>query len=106
MIICCSGRIYPIALEAVELARRTGRRLILAGIIHDRPYFENQVAPYLDGEQIQYIGPVRAEERNSVLGGAMAMLHLINFNEPFGLSMVEAMACDTGHCLRRIRARK
>lgn len=79
--------------EAIEVAQRTGRRLIIAGIIHDQDYFAQQVAPHLDNDRIQYIGSVGPEQRDVLLGGAAALLHLINFAEPFGLSMVEAMAC-------------
>jgi glycosyltransferase involved in cell wall biosynthesis len=91
------GRIHPDkgAVEAIEVARRLGRRLIMAGIIHDQDYFDRQVAPHLDGTQIRYIGSVGPQERDELLGGAYALLHLINFAEPFGLSMVEAMACGT-----------
>ncbi len=91
------GRIHPDkgAAEAVQLARRVGQPLIMAGIIQDRPYFERTVAPFLDGEQISYIGPVGPAEKGALLGGALALLHLINFDEPFGLSVVEAMACGT-----------
>jgi glycosyltransferase involved in cell wall biosynthesis len=53
------------------------------------------VAPYLDGERVCYLGSVGPERRDALLGGAYALLHLINFDEPFGLSMVEAMACGT-----------
>jgi glycosyltransferase involved in cell wall biosynthesis len=91
------GRIHPDkgAAEAIEVARRLGRRLIIAGIIHDQDYFDRQVAPHLDGTQIRYIGSVGPQERDELLGGAYALLHLINFAEPFGLSMIEAMACGT-----------
>jgi glycosyltransferase involved in cell wall biosynthesis len=83
------------AVAAIEVARRAGRRLLLAGIISDRAYFDEQVAPRLDGEQIAYLGPVGPERRDALLGGAYALLHLIDFAEPFGLSMVEALACGT-----------
>jgi glycosyltransferase involved in cell wall biosynthesis len=91
------GRIHPDkgAAEAIEVARRTGRRLLIAGIIQDQSYFDRQVAPFINGEQFQYLGSVGPKRRNELLGGAFALLHLINFNEPFGLSMVEAMACGT-----------
>jgi glycosyltransferase involved in cell wall biosynthesis len=91
------GRIHPDkgAAEAIEVAQRGGRRLILAGIIQDRAYFEQQVAPHIDGDKVRYVGSVGAVERNTLLGGAYALLHLINFDEPFGLSMAEAMACGT-----------
>lgn len=82
------------AAEAIEVARRTGKRLILAGIVQDQAYFDHEVAPHLD-DQIRYVGSVGPAERDQVLGGALALLHLISFDEPFGLSMVEAMACGT-----------
>jgi glycosyltransferase involved in cell wall biosynthesis len=91
------GRIHPDkgTAEAIEVARRSGRRLIIAGIIHDRAYFDREVAPHLDGERIRYVGSVGPAERDRLLGGAYALLHLVNFKEPFGLSPVEAMACGT-----------
>ncbi|HEX4866482.1 MAG TPA: glycosyltransferase family 4 protein [Acidimicrobiales bacterium] len=91
------GRIHPDkgAAEAIEVARRAGRPLVMAGIIQDQEYFERAVAPYLDGRQARYVGPVDASARNDVLGGAHALLHLIDFEEPFGFSVVEAMACGT-----------
>jgi len=79
--------------EAVEVARRSGRRLIIAGIVQDRDYFEREVSPHIDDEHIRYIGSVGPDKRAEILGGAAALLHLINFDEPFGLSMIEAMAC-------------
>ena len=81
--------------EAIALARRAGMPLIIAGIIQDRDYFERLVAPSLDDDRIKYIGPVGPAEKGALLGGAAALLHLINFNEPFGLSVIEAMACGT-----------
>ncbi|HYL97926.1 MAG TPA: glycosyltransferase family 4 protein, partial [Blastocatellia bacterium] len=91
------GRIHPHkgVVEAIELARRCGRRLVIAGIIQDQSYFENQVAPQIDGDQIHYIGSAGPAERDTLLGEAYALVHLINFDEPFGLSMIEAMACGT-----------
>jgi glycosyltransferase involved in cell wall biosynthesis len=81
--------------EAVELARRTGRKLIIAGIIHDAAYFGDWVEPYLDGDRIRYVGSVGPADRDALLGGAAALIHLIGFEEPFGLSVVEAMATGT-----------
>ncbi|NTU83825.1 MAG: glycosyltransferase family 4 protein [Chloroflexales bacterium] len=91
------GRIHPDkgAAEAIEVARRSGRRLIIAGIVQDEAYFAQRVAPHLDGDRVRYIGSVGPAERDALLGGAYALLHLISFDEPFGLSMVEAMACGT-----------
>ncbi len=90
------GRIHPDkgTHEAIEVAKRTGRELIIAGIIQDAGYFEEMVKPHLDS-QIRYIGPVTQEGKSELLGGAYALLHLINFSEPFGLSLIEAMACGT-----------
>jgi glycosyltransferase involved in cell wall biosynthesis len=91
------GRIHPDkgVVAAIEVAQEAGIPLRIAGIIHDEAYFEREVAPRLDGERVQFVGPVQAEDRSSFLGGAMALLHLIDFDEPFGLSVVEAMACGT-----------
>jgi glycosyltransferase involved in cell wall biosynthesis len=91
------GRIHPDkgAREAVEVARRTGHKLVLAGIVQDAEYFRTAIEPFVDGQQVCYVGSVGPDERNTLLGGAMALLHLINFDEPFGLSVIEAMATGT-----------
>ncbi len=91
------GRIHPDkgTADAIEVARRCGRRLDIAGIVQDEEYFRNEVAPHIDGEHVRYLGPVDASARAEVLGGAYALLHLIDFDEPFGYSVVEAMACGT-----------
>lgn len=83
------------AAEAIQVARRTGYRLVIAGIIQDQTYFDREVVPFLDSDQITYVGSVGPEDRNKLLGGAYALVHLINFEEPFGLSLIEAMACGT-----------
>ncbi|MEG3090184.1 glycosyltransferase family 4 protein [Sphingomonas sp. PB1R3] len=91
------GRIHPDkgAAEAVAVAQATDRRLIMAGIVQDQGYWEREVRPHVDEDRIVYRGPVGGEDRTATLGGAKALLHLINFDEPFGLSVVEAMACGT-----------
>ncbi len=91
------GRIHPDkgTVEAIEVAERAGIPLTIAGIIQDDDYFERLVKPRVDGEQVTYIGPVGPGARGGLLGGARALLHLINFDEPFGFSVVEAMACGT-----------
>ncbi len=91
------GRIHPDkgVHDAIEVASKTGKRLIIAGIIQDENYFKEQVEPYIDGSKVEYIGSVGAEKRREIMGGALAMLHLIHFDEPFGLSVVESMACGT-----------
>jgi glycosyltransferase involved in cell wall biosynthesis len=91
------GRIHPDkgTAHAIEVARRCGRRLDIAGIIQDEEYFRTEVAPHIDGDRVRYLGAVDAARRAEVLGGAHALLHLIDFDEPFGYSVVEAMACGT-----------
>jgi len=91
------GRIHPDkgTVEAIEVARRAGVPLLIAGIVQDQEYFDTEVAPHVDGDRVRYLGPVGAEGRAALLGGATALLHLISFDEPFGFSVVEAMACGT-----------
>ncbi len=91
------GRIHPDkgTAHAIEVAHRTGRRLDIAGIIQDDDYFRTSVEPHLDDDNVRYLGPVTAPQRSAVLGNAHALLHLIDFDEPFGYSVVEAMACGT-----------
>ena len=83
------------AKEAIEIARKVGKRLIMAGIIQDEPYYEKYVKPHLKKGEVEYIGSVGAKDRDELLGNALALLHPINFSEPFGLSVVESMACGT-----------
>jgi glycosyltransferase involved in cell wall biosynthesis len=91
------GRIHPDkgTAEAIALALATGIPLVIAGIIQDQGYFDREVAPHVDDQSITYIGSVGPAERSRLLGGAIALLHLINFDEPFGFSVVESMACGT-----------
>jgi glycosyltransferase involved in cell wall biosynthesis len=91
------GRIHPDkgVAEAIEVARATGIPLVIAGIIQDQGYFDREVAPHVDDRAVRYIGSVGPAERSRILGGATALLHLINFDEPFGFSVVESMACGT-----------
>jgi glycosyltransferase involved in cell wall biosynthesis/quercetin dioxygenase-like cupin family protein len=81
--------------EALEIARGCNKKLILAGIIQDEDYYRRYVEPHLDNNKAIYIGSVGPAERNKLLGKAFAVLHPINFNEPFGLSVIESMACGT-----------
>jgi len=91
------GRIHPDkgTHRAIEVARRAGLPLIIAGIVQDARYFEERVRPLVDGRAVSYVGPVGPAERDRLLGGALALLHLIDFDEPFGLSVVESLACGT-----------
>ncbi|WP_430783511.1 glycosyltransferase family 4 protein [Actinoplanes sp. G11-F43] len=91
------GRIHPDKGTdiAIEIARRAGRRLVMCGIVQDRDYFAERVEPLIDGDRVVYLGSVGPEERGTVLGSGAALLHPIRFAEPFGLSVVESMACGT-----------
>jgi len=91
------GRIHPDkgTHVAIEVARRAGLPLVIAGIVQDRAYFRELVEPHLGLAGITYAGAVEPVERDALLGGAIALLHLISFAEPFGLSVVEAMATGT-----------
>jgi len=91
------GRIHPDKGTdlAIEIARRAGRRLIVCGIVQDRAYFEELIEPRIDGDRVVYLGSVGPDRRGEVLGSGAALLHPIRFAEPFGLSVVEAMACGT-----------
>ena len=80
--------------EAISIAKKSKRKLLIAGIIQDEGYFKEKIEPELN-DQIQYIGHAGPEKRNELLGKASALLHPINFNEPFGMSVAEAMLCGT-----------
>jgi glycosyltransferase involved in cell wall biosynthesis len=67
----------------------------MAGIIPEPEYFEHEIKPHIDDRTVVYAGSVGPEDRNALLGNAAALLHPINFDEPFGLSVIEAMACGT-----------
>ncbi len=91
------GRIHPDkgTREALNIARDCNKKLILAGIIQDKAYYEQYVAPRIDNDKVIYAGSVGPVERSRLLGKACALLHPIQFNEPFGLSVIESMACGT-----------
>jgi glycosyltransferase involved in cell wall biosynthesis len=101
------GRIHPdkgVHL-AIEVALLTGRRLVIAGIVQDLAYFENQVKPYVDGVRICFIGPVDVAGKNELFTRAYALLHLNTIPERFGLVLAEAnaagvpvIAMDLGSC--------
>jgi glycosyltransferase involved in cell wall biosynthesis len=100
------GRIHPdkgVHL-AIETARQSGRRLLIAGILQDASYFEEKIQPHLD-DQIRYLGPVGVEEKNALFAEAFALLHLNTIPERFGLVLAEAnaagvpvIAMDLGSC--------
>jgi glycosyltransferase involved in cell wall biosynthesis len=90
------GRIHADkgAYEAIQIAKKCKRKLIIAGIIQDGAYFEEKVKPFIN-DDICYVGSADPKKRDRLLGNAFALLHPINFEEPFGLSVVESFACGT-----------
>lgn len=90
------GRIHPDkgTAEAIQIAIKTNKKLIIAGIVQDSEYFRDKVEPFL-GAEIEFIGSAGPEKRNELLRNALGLLHPINFEEPFGLSVAEAMLCGT-----------
>jgi glycosyltransferase involved in cell wall biosynthesis len=107
------GRIHPdkgVHL-AIETARQSGRRLLIAGIVQDAPYFQDKIQPHLN-DQIRYLGPVGVEEKNALFAKAFALLHLNTIPERFGLVLAEAnaagvpvIAMDLGSCREVIEHR-
>ena len=91
------GRIHPDkgTADAIRIAALAGRRLLIAGLVADERYFRDEVEPLVDGDRVVYLGSVGPQQRAEVLGSAHALLHPIAFAEPFGLSVVEAMATGT-----------
>ena len=83
------------AKEAIEVAKKTGQKLRIAGFIADQAYFEKEVQPHIDNEQIIYEGHVDSERKKELMSNAYALLHMINYDEAFGLGVVEAMASGT-----------
>jgi glycosyltransferase involved in cell wall biosynthesis len=80
---------------AIEVAKQAGLPLIIAGVVRDKTYFRDRVQPHVDGVGVSYLGDVGSGERNTLLGGAKALLHLISYAEPFGLCVIEALATGT-----------
>jgi len=97
------GRIHPDkgTHEAIEVARLAGMPLIIAGVVQDNEYFRREIVPHIDGRAVAHIGPVGPRDRDRLLGEAAALLHLIDFEEPFGLSVVESLAAGTPVIARR-----
>lgn len=93
------GRMSPEKgpLEAIEIAKAAGKKLRMAAKVDitDQAYFDANIKPLIDGEQIQFIGEVNHEQKNEFLGNASALLMPIQWDEPFGLVTVEAFACGT-----------
>jgi glycosyltransferase involved in cell wall biosynthesis len=91
------GRFHPEkgAHLAIEIAQRAGVRLKLAAIPQDEAYYKELIEPHIDGERVQFLGSVDRAERNALLGGALALVHMTTRPERFGLVLAEAMACGT-----------
>ena len=84
---------------AIEVAKATGKKLIIAGNISKLPeeiyYYDTEIKPHIDGENVIFVGEVNDVQKNNWLGKASAFLMPIEWNEPFGIVMIEAMACGT-----------
>ena len=93
------GRISPEKgpVEAIEIAKRAGMKLKMAAKVDraDREFFEAKVRPLLAHPLVDFIGEIGTEQVSEFLGGAAALVFPINWPEPFGLVMIEAMACGT-----------
>ena len=93
------GRLEPMkgAHHAIAIARAAGRKLTIAGNQVDecREYFETQIAPHIDGDQVEYIGAVDDGAKDALLSRSAALLMPIEWEEPFGIVMAEALACGT-----------
>jgi glycosyltransferase involved in cell wall biosynthesis len=84
---------------AIEVAKKSGRRLIIAGNVpqaeHHRHYFTERIQPHVDGKMIEYVGTVDDGQKNRLLGRSAAILMPLLWEEPFGIVMAEALACGT-----------
>ena len=91
------GRIHPHkgTLDAIQIAKKCKKRILLAGLIQDQGYFDQEIQPFINNEDVIYSGNVGGKLRTKLVRNASALLHPIYFEEPFGLSVVEAMACGT-----------
>jgi glycosyltransferase involved in cell wall biosynthesis len=106
------GRIHPdkgVHL-AIEVARLSGRRLIIAGIIQDEVYYREKLKPDIDDQKVRYIGPVGVAGKNELFSRACALIHLNSIPERFGLVLAEAnaagvpvIAMDLGSCREVIK---
>ena len=85
-------------LDAIRIAKAAGMPIVLAGQAQqakEEAYFEEYIKPLIDGEQVRYIGPVNHEQKQELLRNAAALVFPVQWAEPFGLVMIEAMACGT-----------
>ncbi len=91
------GRIHPEkgTYESIQIAKRSGRKIIISGLIQHQEYFDSEIKPLINDDDVVYVGNSGPREREKLLGEAYALLHPISFEEPFGLSVVESMLCGT-----------
>lgn len=91
------GRIHPEkgAWDAIQVAKKAGKKIILAGLVQDENYYHDKVLPLINGDDVVYAGNLGPVQRDELLRNASGLLHLIHFDEPFGLSVAEAMCCGT-----------
>lgn len=91
------GRIHPEkgTYESIQIAKQSGRKLIISGLIQHKEYFDSKIKPFINDDDIVYVGNSGPRERDKLLGEAYALLHPVSFEEPFGLSVAEAMMCGT-----------
>jgi len=84
---------------AIKVALETGNKLLIGGNISpladEKKYFEEEIRPYIDNKQIIFLGPLNDQQKNTYLGQSKALLFPIEWSEPFGIVMIEAMACGT-----------
>ncbi|HEX6511192.1 MAG TPA: glycosyltransferase family 4 protein, partial [Chloroflexota bacterium] len=80
---------------AVQVARQAGLPLVISGIHQDLDYWRTEVEPFVDGQRVRFVGPSDHEQRDALMGNALACLHLVTRPERFGLTIVESMACGT-----------
>lgn len=97
--LCFLGRICPIkgTHHAIEIARQAGMPLKIAGEVQPifRSYYETEIRPHIDGRNVEFVGEADLALKNELLSHATAMLFPIEWDEPFGLAMIESMACGT-----------
>jgi glycosyltransferase involved in cell wall biosynthesis len=91
------GRIHPEkgTSESIQIAKQSGKKLIISGLIQHQDYFNKEIKPHINNDDIVYAGNSGPRERDLLLGEAYALLHPISFKEPFGLSVAESMLCGT-----------
>lgn len=81
--------------NAVKLAKEVGIKLIIAGRIQEQDYFDKEILPFVDNENIEFIGEVTQDRIKELTSNAKAYISLLEWHEPFGLSVAEAIACGT-----------